>query len=135
MKSAAPAARGFTEPETDAGGLLGERLHVGWLLADKTPAPDDGAKSADLALYVRRQCVPLVERFLTEGPASKTFARLDGKAMDLYVGAALATEKALGPKLLGAALYSIDGIAPKDFFDALRGWRPDISRLTPGYFL
>lgn len=115
-----PAARGFTDPETDAGGLLGERLHLGWLLADRSPHPDDGAKADDLVFYCQRQCAPLIERFLTEGPASKTFVRRDGKAMDLYVGAALATERALGPKVLGAALYSIDGVAPKDFFDALR---------------
>ena len=115
-----PAARGFTEPETDAGGLLGERLHLGWLLADKTSSPDDGTRSPDIAMYCRRQCLPLIERFLAEGPASPLLARRDARAMDLYIGAALATERALGSKVLDAALYSIDGTSPRDFFDALR---------------
>ena len=115
-----PAARGFSDPETDSGGALGERLHFGWLRTDGAPAPDDGTRKADLELYFKRQSAPLIARFLAEGPASATFRRLDGSAMDLYVGAALATEKSLGSMILGAALYSIDGVAPQDFFDALR---------------
>ncbi len=115
-----PAARGFTAPESDAGGMLGERLFLSWLLADKTGGPDDGTRRADLGLYGKRQCEPLLARFLSEGPTSKTFERRDGRAMDLYVGAALAADRALGSKILGTALWSIDGTAPRDFLDALR---------------
>jgi hypothetical protein len=115
-----PAARGFSSPETDAGGMLGERLFLSWLQQDKTGGPDDGTRKSDLELYCQRQCEPLLARFITEGPTGKAFERLDGRGMDLYVGAALAADRALGSKLVGDALFTIDGTRPRDLLDALR---------------
>ncbi|MGC4047899.1 MAG: hypothetical protein QM758_29240 [Armatimonas sp.] len=115
-----PAARGFTAPENDAGGMVGERLFIAWLAADKINGPDDGTRRPDLAMYCQRQCEPLIARFLTEGPASAGFQKRDARAMDLYVGAILSADRALGSKVLSEALRGIDGVTPKDFLDSLR---------------
>lgn len=115
-----PAARGFTEPENDAGGMVGERLFLAWLLADKTGGPDDSTRRPDLTMYCQRQCEPLIARFLAEGPTSGEFGKRDARAMDLYVGAILAADRALGSRLLSDALRGIDGVTPRDFLDSLR---------------
>lgn len=118
-----PAARGFTDPESDASGYLGERLYLKWLREDALRRPalsaDDGTETGDLALYYRRQILPLMERFAKAGPNAKTMNGTDGAAMDLYIGGVLASDEAFGAALLGRALFTILDVRPRDFFAAL----------------
>lgn len=117
-----PGARGYREPEGDAAGFLGERLHMHWLYMEpkRTEAiADDGVRAADLELYHRRQTAPLLARFAMGGPLSR---QVDGdrtENMDYYIAAALAFEEAVGSELLGKALYSINDVAPRDLIRAM----------------
>lgn len=118
-----PAARGFSEPENDAAGLLGERLFLRWMRNEQarlTPPPNDGTSEADLARYVERQVTPLADKFRENGPLSPLLNRLGAEAMDYYTGAALAFEDGFGPLLLGRALFSIDGDRAQDLLAAMR---------------
>ncbi len=120
------AARGFTEPENDAGGFLGERLYLKWLWEDKNPrdAADDGVVRAGLDLYRERQILPLTARFARLGPAAKVLNGMGQDSMDLYIGGILASDTINGSLVTGRALRNIEGIRPQDFFAALRASRP-----------
>jgi len=119
------AARGFSDPETDAAGYLGERLYLKWLREDEaaqaaTGADDeDGVTTTDLDIYYKRQIAPLIARFHEAGPQSPVFAQTGQAAMDLYIGAVLASDDAFGPQRTGDALYTVQGVRPRDFFDAM----------------
>lgn len=119
-----PAARGYTEPERDASGFLGERLYLKWLreesAAGNPPPRDDGTDRAGLDLYHARQIAPLIARFQAAGPAARDLDRTDTRGMDMYIGLALATDDALGSALLGKGLYSVMGLRARDLLTALR---------------
>ena len=123
------AARGYREPENDAAGFLGERLYLKWLREEGT-APvvnndeeGDGVDRAGLDIYHERQIAPLIARFRAAGPNAPALLRADrdARAMDLYVGAALAFDDAFGSLLLSEALGSVLGDdGPRPFLDSVR---------------
>lgn len=129
-----PAARGYSAPENDAAGFLGERLYLKWLRdeyiqverdaslnADKIfISHDDGTDRAGLDLYHRRQIEPLIMRFNEVGPDTARINGSDGAAMDLYCGAALSLDASFGSRMLGMALYGIDGTRAEDFLRAMQ---------------
>jgi hypothetical protein len=116
-----PAARGFTQPENDAAGYLGERLFLKWMREERrTDSPDDGTDLAGLDLYYGRQVLPLIERFRAGGPQSKLLDGTDAGSMDYYIGAALAFDEAFGSQMLGQAVYGIYGVKPRDLLAAMR---------------
>lgn len=116
-----PAARGFSEPETDAAGYLGERLHFKWMNAEtKTSAVADGTTPTLLKNYCDKQVRPLIERFQTIGPSSPLLNETSAEAMDFYIGMALAFDDAYGSKVAGRALFSIDGETPKRLLAAMK---------------
>lgn len=126
-----PAARGYTEPENDAGGYLGERLHLKWLYEEartKANLPDDGTRPEDLALYYRRQVAPLIERWQDGGPQSKEMGGDDTRAMDYYIGAALGIDEAYGSAILGKALWQTDDDKPRDLLNAMEKAVASVSR-------
>ena len=127
------AARGFREPENDAGGFLGERLYLKWLRADKNlPSPsDDGVVPAGLDLYYERQIAPLISRFSKSGPSANTLKAMNQASMDLYIGGILASDTTYGSRITGQALRNIEGVRPQDFFVALRKERSDQTRQKP----
>lgn len=118
-----PAARGFTEPESDAAGYLGERLYMNYLLFDsidpKIPRVDDGTTPVSLREYYDRQVKPLRERYQKSGPYSKLLDGDSKESMDYYIGAVLESDESLGSRLVGDALYSIEDTSPRDFLRAL----------------
>lgn len=118
-----PAARGFTAPENDAAGFLGERLYLKWLRAEArgnaAKLPDDGTETAGLDTYYARQIAPLIARFQTTGPEGRAWEGRDAETMDLYIGAALATDDALGSELLGRGLFRVLGVRPRDLLQAI----------------
>ena len=119
-----PAARGFQAPENDAAGFLGERLYLKWLREDtrarRLPAAEDGTEAKGLDLYHARQVAPLIARFQAAGPGSRQMEGRDARAMDLYIGAALACDDALGSAMLGRGLFTVLDVRPRAFLDALR---------------
>lgn len=125
-----PAARGYSEPEAEAAGFLGERLYLKWLREDAGrapkpapgPAPDDGVDRAGLDAYYVRQIAPLMARFQTArgGPNAPVLGQTGARAMDHYVGGVLAADDAFGSALVGDALTSVLGNQPQAFFDRLR---------------
>jgi hypothetical protein len=118
-----PAARGFTEPEGDASGYLGERLYMKWLREDsataRPPRVDDGTVPADLDVYHRRQIAPLMGRWQQGGPQSRLLDARDTAAMDYYIGAALAADDAFGSRVLGRALFTVLDARPRDFLHSI----------------
>jgi hypothetical protein len=114
------SARGFTNPEGDASGYLGERLYLKWLYEEVVVAgkkADDGCDPAYLTLYHQRQIQPLIDQFNAKGPSSVGALTPDG--MNKYVGMALATDEAFGSKLLAKGLFGVDGFRPVDLTNAL----------------
>jgi len=116
-----PAARGFTAPENDAAGYLGERLFLKWMWEEQSiGAPDDGTDTAGLDKYYERQIAPLIARFREGGPESRLLDGTDAESMDYYIGAALAFDESFGSAMLGRAIYSIYGVKPRDLLAAMR---------------
>lgn len=119
-----PAARGYSEPENDASGYLGERLYLYYLLSDtlsrkKGNYADDGTSLETLRTYYDRQVKPLMERFADGGPSSNVLDGEGTEAMDYYIGAVLDSDATLGSRIVGDALYGIDDTSPRDFLHAL----------------
>jgi hypothetical protein len=115
-----PAARGFSSPETDAAGMLGERLYFEWLAQDSRGFSDDFVTSDGLSLYRSRQNQPLIEQFRAGGPSSPLSKRMDAKGMDYYIAGALAADAAFGSRLLGRALFSIESESPGELQRTLK---------------
>jgi hypothetical protein len=114
-----PAARGYLEPEPDASGYLGERLYMKWL-RETGGSPGDGSDAADLDRYYQRQIAPLLARYAAEGPTGKAMEGRQTAGMDYYIAAALSFEEAFGSRLLGSALFGIEGEGPRDLLAAMR---------------
>lgn len=115
-------ARGYEEPEQDAAGYMGERLFLKWLYEeqrDQPPNVPDGVTLPDMELYYKRQVGPLLARFQKGGPLSKAMDGVRTENMDYYIASALAFEEAVGSKLLGKALFSINDVRPRDLLSAM----------------
>ena len=124
-----PAARGYSEPEFDAAGYLGERLYLHAMtfpLRNTPPEPysKDPAMLAALIRYNERQTLPLMKRF-ADGGAFSPVLRGDGtEAMDYYIGMILSCYETFFAadytvSLIGAALWSVGGEKPADFVRSL----------------
>ena len=132
-----PAARGYTDPETDASGYLGERLYMKWLYDDLTLVGEngqpvhnvyrinDGTTPDDLKKYYTRQIAPLMARFNRPeaeggGPNAPVLLQKDTRAMDGYIGAVCACDTAWGSPQTNRALFGILGTTAPDFFASAR---------------
>jgi hypothetical protein len=115
-----PAARGFSDPERDASGYLGERLYFKWLSEDAENDGDDFVSRKDLELYYHRQIAPLIADYHLSGPASPLLRRTNTEAMDYYIGGILAADDAFGSTAVGRALFSIESEAALDFNRTMR---------------
>jgi len=116
-----PAAEGYSAPEADASGYLGERLYIRWLREDRAHFSfQDGVTTDGVNLYWERQIAPLMDRFAISGPTAPLLGGKDADAMDLYIGGVLSADAAFGSEIMGRALRTIEGVRPQDFFVALR---------------
>ena len=131
-----PAARGFTDPENDASGYLGERLYLKWLHDDAQASASsngDGTTPADLKRYYDRQVAPLMARFNRPapdgGPSAMVLLEKNTDAMDGYIGAVCASDAAWGSQTTGRAVFGILGTKPQDFFLSCRAvWLTALER-------
>ena len=126
-----PAARGFTAPENDAAGYLGERLHIKWMRSEtRDTAIADGTTPTILDFYYDRQIAPLIARFQEGGPDSPLLSGNDAESMDYYIGMALAFDEAFGSLVTGRAIFSIDGLASGDLLAAMQDTVSRMDSLT-----
>lgn len=117
------AARGYSAPEGDAAGFLGERVFLKWLREDLLALPrsfDDFCEREGLQLYYNRQLAPLMARYSAGGPGDKRLKQLDAEGMDYYIGMALDTDEVFGSKVLGFALYHLESTSPTALVNAVR---------------
>jgi hypothetical protein len=100
-----PGAVGFTAPEDDSNGVLGERLFLKWLWADvhagRLPADSLPFLTADLLdTYIALQVTPLVRRVARDGPDARELAKRDMDGMDYYIGLLLYLDTLYGSRQL-----------------------------------
>ena len=124
-----PAARGFSEPESDAAGYLGERVYMFAMTFPlrndpPEPYPKDAATLDALIAYNERQTIPLMKRYAAAGPLSPVLRGDNTAAMDYYIGMVLTCLETYYTNdhtvsLTGAALWGIGGEKPADFVRSL----------------
>ena len=100
-----PGAIGFTAPEDDSDGVLGERLFLKWLWTDlhagRLTADGLPFLTADLLdTYVALQVTPLIRRVSREGPDARMLAKRDMDGMDYYTGFLLYLDTLYGSRQL-----------------------------------
>lgn len=100
-----PGAIGFTAPEDDSNGVLGERLFLKWLWTDlhagRLRAEDLPFLTPDmLDTYAALQITPLLRRLAREGPAAAQLAKRDADGMDYYTGLMLYLDTLYGSRQL-----------------------------------
>ncbi len=100
-----PSAVGFTAPEDDSNGVLGERLFLKWLWADlhadRLHAEDLPFITADqLDTYISLQVTPLLRYAAREAPAARQLAKTDADGMDYFIGLLLYLDSLYGSRQL-----------------------------------
>lgn len=100
-----PGAVGFTAPEDDSNGVLGERLFLKWLRTDvhagRLRTEELPFLTPDLLdTYVALQVTPLVRRVAREGPDGRQLAKRDVEGMDYYIGLLLYLDTLYGSRQL-----------------------------------
>lgn len=141
-----PSPSGYTDPESWANGVLGERLFLGWL-RDALAAGDlaetalGWGSAEELEEYARRQVLPLRARMRQDGPDVEALKRRDKEAMDAFTALMLGVDALHGGSTLMDMLDFLPtgGARPLTGEDYLRaytlwvGRSPRIAwRLQPG---
>ncbi len=101
-----PPVTGYTQPESQATGLLGERLFVHWLLLNTavpgTPLPWLQAMDADE--FTLNRYFQIISRFTQLGPLDQALDNTNEEAMNAFVGLALYLEATRGSRFLTGVL-------------------------------
>ncbi len=102
-----PGITGYTLPEPWANGYLGERLLMTWIapLAESGSLTTDdlcGASAPDVRNFVAQRCLPLRNRWLTEGFPKEGFTRTDASGMATLIGFVLYLDSVYGSSTLRA---------------------------------
>ena len=116
-------ARGYSAPENDSAGFLGERLFLKWLREDVLALPrktDDFCEATGLQTYYSRQIAPLMARYNAGGPKDKRLKQLNADGMDYYIGMALDTDEVFGSKVISNALYHLEDTTPTALVNAVQ---------------
>jgi len=130
-----PGAIGFTAPEDDSNGILGERLFLKWLWADL----HTGRLSAEAVpfvtpdqvdTYIALQVTPLVRRVAREIPDARQLAKRDADAMDTYTGLLLYLDTLYGSRQLQDIRACTRPIQSGDFVHAPDFLRGTVQSLT-----
>lgn len=100
-----PGASGYSQPESWANGVLGERLFIKWILED-LQAGTAGSDAlpfgtrAELEEYRARQIAPLLARMQVDGPDSASLAATDRTAFDNFTALLLYADDTYGSRIL-----------------------------------
>jgi hypothetical protein len=100
-----PGAVGFTAPEDDSNGVLGERLFLKWLWTDlhagRIQAEALPFLTPDLLdTYIALQVTPLLRRLTRDGPDARQLTKRDAEGMDTYIGLLLYLDTLYGSRQL-----------------------------------
>ncbi len=135
-----PGAAGYTDPESWANGVLGERLFLKWLLEDLgagrlLPQEVPYVKMADLQEYCARQVAPLIEGMQQDGPDEALLAKTDRRAMNAFTAILLYMDSIYGSASIMQILDDLprDQTRPPrgtDFLRALVSYVHDTPRLN-----
>lgn len=140
-----PAPSGYTEPESWANGVLGERLFLKWLRDDLLagrlePAEVPFVTLADLQDYCTKQVTPLIDHMCEEGPNAALLVGTDRRAMNAFTGLMLYIDETYGPTLLLNMLDYLprdhtERARGQDFLSAFQSWldnAPNVTIRLPG---
>ncbi len=132
-----PGASGYTDPESWANGVLGERLFLKWLYEDLTAGILSSGEvpyvnQAVLEDYCQKQVFPLVQRMQRDGPDPVLLAGKDRRSMDAFTGLLLYMDSTYGSRSIEEILVALPRRAQHrgtDFLIALTTWLHDASPL------
>jgi len=118
-----PPVGGYTMPEWDANGYLGERLFLRWLLVNRDPADSDAwVRDLDAREITSTRIDEVIRRFAALGPEAQDMAGTGKTAMDGFIGMACYLEISRGSQYL-AKLLNVLGTpsygGPRGFLETL----------------
>lgn len=124
-----PSISGYTLPESWANGYMGERLFLSWiepLASDGQIAQEDlcDTPAQNIRYFVQQRCIPLRNRWATEGFPKDDFHRTDALGMGALIGLALYIDNVYGSDMLRATFARLAETQPsalwKAFTEAVR---------------
>jgi len=135
-----PSASGYTDPESWANGILGERLFNMWIGedAEKGIIPLDGysfASASDIKEYCNLQIAPLLNSMREIGPDINLLKRLDHVGMDAFTGLILYADQTWGSDTIFQMLDYLPQTptgahSGMDFLQALTSYLSSLDRFT-----
>lgn len=114
---ALPAARGFTSPEPDSAGHLGEALGLKWL-ASVAPA-DQFQPIVPARGYIAQSRRKFDGALDSAIPGTSAFTKRNSQGMFAYIGAVLSVADAYGEVFLGRVFQAVDADTPDAFLTAM----------------
>ena len=113
---ALPAARGFTSPEPDSAGHVGEALGLRWLAGSNVKGGASPVLPTGAYLAASRN--RFTKALLAAPPGSPGFTKRNAQGMYAYVGAILHVADAYGEPFLGRVFQAVDADSPDAFLTA-----------------
>jgi len=113
---ALPAARGFTSPEPDSAGHVGEALGLRWLVA--ATSKGEIRPSIPSQTYVSTSTTRYNRALLAVPPGTLGFSKRNAQGMYAYVGAILHVADTYGDAFLGRVFQAVDADSPEAFLTA-----------------
>ena len=102
------AARGYTHPESDSSGFIGEILGLNWLLNSQVPVTETESTPKPTRQYVRSREETVLQALEKFPPGSPGFIRRDAIGMEVYAGAMVHVHRNYGWPFLGQVLKAVD---------------------------
>lgn len=113
---AMPAARGFTSPEPDSAGHLGEALGLRWLTNATSKEPYQPVVPS--SPYVAASRSRFMTALANTPPGTSAFTRRNAQGMFAYIGAVLHVADAYGDAFLGRVFQAVDADSTDAFLTA-----------------
>jgi len=113
---AIPGARGFSSPEPDSAGHLGEALGLKWLSSAVTKGPVNLVMPS--AGYVEASTNRFQKALVGAPPGTLAFSKRNSQGMFAYVGAVLHVADTYGEAFLGRVFQAVDADSQDAFLTA-----------------
>lgn len=113
---AMPAARGFTSPEPDSAGHIGEALGLRWLSSASTKEPFHPVLPTPG--YVASSRNRFEKALASAPPGTPAFTKRNAQGMFAYIGAVLHVADTYGEAFLGRVFQAVDADSPDAFLTA-----------------
>ena len=112
------AARGYTHPESDSSGFIGEILGLNWLLNSQEAVKEAESAPKPTRQYVRSREATVLQAFEKFPPGTPGFIRRDAIGMEVYAGAMVHVHRNYGWPFLGLVLKAVDTTQADAFLTA-----------------